>query len=337
MSDPAVLPSRSSVAGGIGALSAARLFAGLSAGDLELVASAARRIDLEAGSALWQQGDEADGLYVILTGEVAISSRLPGDREVELARLGPGETMGELSLLDGGVRTASARTTAPTTMLVLGRREFASLLSTSQPSAFALRRSVVTTVAARLAGRHAALAAFLGEAAAREPAAVPDLPIETTDTPPVTYLARLPFFVGFGEAEIASLLARGRVVALPSHTVVVGEGEPPAGLWVTLCGAVERVIERGGQRIRVGLTGPGRTFGYPGVGECAASSVTARTRERTVLLALPAAEVRELAHGTDAFSHQFLQALQRDLVLAVREAERPQARLALTPRPDQVA
>lgn len=316
------------------ALSAARLFVGLSADALEFAASAARRIDLEAGTKLWQQGDEADGLYLIVTGEVAISSRLPGDREVELARLGPGETMGELSLLDGGVRTAGARTTAPTTMLVVGRREFASLLSASQPSAFALRRSVVRTVAGRLAGRHAALAAFLGEGAARElPPPAPDLLLETTGAPPVTYLAGLPFLVGFGEAEITSLLARGQVLALPAHTVVVGEGDLPAGLWITLCGAVERVIERRAQRIRVGLAGPGRTFGYPGVGERSASSMTASTRERTVLLALPAAEVTELAHGTDAFSHQLLEALQRDLVLAVREAERPQARLALTTRP----
>lgn len=332
MSDPAVVPNRS----GVGALSAARLFAGLSADDLELVASAVRRIDLEAGRTLWQQGEEADGLYVIVSGEVAISSRLPGDREVELARLGPGETMGELSVLDGGVRTAGARTTAPTTILVLGRREFAALLSATQPSALALRRSVVRTVAVRLAGRHAALAAFLGEDPGREPAPARDLPIETADAPPLSYLARLPFLVGFGEAAIASLLARGRVVGLPSHTVVAGEGELPAGLWVTLCGAVEHVIERSGQRIRVGLAGPGRTFGYPGVGERTASTVTARTRERSVLLALPAAEVTEVTHGTDPFSHQFLQALQRDLVLAVREAERPQARLAVT-RPDQAA
>jgi CRP-like cAMP-binding protein len=318
--------------GGIAALSAARLFAGLSPDDLELVASAARRIDLESGTTLWQQGDESDGLYVVVSGEVAIWSRLPGDREVELARLGPGETMGELSLLDAGVRTAGARTKEPTTMLVVARREFASLLSASQPSAFALRRSIVTTVAARLAGRHAALAAFLGDGSARETPPASDLAIEATGAPPVTYLARLPFFVGFGEAEVRSLLARGRVVALPSHTVVVGEGELPAGLWITLCGAVERVIERGAQRIRVGLAGPGRTFGYAGVGERSASSVTAMTRERTVLLALPAAEVTELAHGADAFSHQFLEALQRELVLAVREAERPQARLAVTTR-----
>jgi CRP-like cAMP-binding protein len=336
MSDPAVLPTGSSVAGGIEALSAARLFAGLSADGLELVASAVRLVELEAGTTLWQQGDDADGLYVIVTGEVAISSRLPGDREVKLAQLGPGETMGELSVLDGGVRTAGARTTAPTTMLVLGHRDFASLLSVSQPSALAVRRSIVATVAARLAGRHAALAAFLGEGTAREPPRARDVPIETTGAPPLTYLARLPFFVGFGEAEINSLLAQGGLLALPSHTVVVGEGELPAGLWITLCGAVERVIERGGQRIRVGLAGPGRTFGYPGVDERSASSATAMTRERTVLLALPAAKVTALAHGTDAFSHQFLQAVQRDLVLAVREAERPQARLAVTTHPDQV-
>ena len=52
-------------------------------------------------------------------------------------------------------------------------------------------------------------------------------------------------------------------------------------------GAVEKVIVRGGRRIRVGLAGPGQAFGYESLIDGGPSPVTAATRERTLLLVLP--------------------------------------------------
>jgi CRP-like cAMP-binding protein len=97
---------------------------------------------------------------------------------------------------------------------------------------------------------------------------------------------------------------------------------------VTLNGAVEQVIVRGDRRIRVGLAGPGRAFGYESMLDGDPAPVTAATRERTVLLVVPRAAFERLFQGESAGSHAFLEAVQRDLMAALRQAHRPHARLA---------
>jgi uncharacterized membrane protein len=73
-------------------------------------------------------GEKGGTFYVISRGEVAIS--VPNDQgeHVQLALLGPGGFFGEISLLDGGPRTASARTTAWTELYTLSRGDFHAFL-----------------------------------------------------------------------------------------------------------------------------------------------------------------------------------------------------------------
>lgn len=73
-------------------------------------------------------GEQGDDFYVIQSGKVSVSCPDESGKEVILATLGPGHFFGELSLLDGGPRTASVRTVADTTLLSLGREEFLKFL-----------------------------------------------------------------------------------------------------------------------------------------------------------------------------------------------------------------
>jgi CRP-like cAMP-binding protein len=65
--------------------------------------------EVPAGSAIVQEGDPADALYVITDGQVDVS--VQGDQELEqhLATLGPGEYFGEIGLLARGPRMATVR------------------------------------------------------------------------------------------------------------------------------------------------------------------------------------------------------------------------------------
>ncbi len=93
-------------------------------------------------------------------------------------------------------------------------------------------------------------------------------------------------------------------------------------------GAVERVLIRGDRRIRVGLAGPGRTFGYEGLIDGSPSPVTAITRERTLMLVLPREPFATLYNGEGAISRVFLDVIQRELVASLRQTLRHHARLA---------
>ena len=93
-------------------------------------------------------------------------------------------------------------------------------------------------------------------------------------------------------------------------------------------GAVEKVLLRGERRIRVGLAGPGKTFGYEGLIDGRPSPFTAITRERTLLLVLPHEPFGTLFNGEDAVSRVFLDVIQRELVAALRQTLRHHARFA---------
>jgi CRP-like cAMP-binding protein len=56
------------------------LFADIPAEDLEEFASAFARVEVAAGEMLWRMGTEVEGLHVLLSGEVQVSRRLPGQR-----------------------------------------------------------------------------------------------------------------------------------------------------------------------------------------------------------------------------------------------------------------
>lgn len=60
------------------------------------------------GQALFTEGDRAERVFVIERGWVIITSIAPGGREIVLGLRGPGDVIGDLSVLDGAARSATA-------------------------------------------------------------------------------------------------------------------------------------------------------------------------------------------------------------------------------------
>jgi len=77
-----------------------------------------------AGEVVCRPGDPSDGLYVVLSGRVAINRRSDKGQLVELGERGPGGSFGEPSLLDPAPRSALVTAIEPTRFFVLSRREF---------------------------------------------------------------------------------------------------------------------------------------------------------------------------------------------------------------------
>ena len=299
-----------------GTLSESALFGGL---DLRGLAERWVGLDLAAGAELWRQGQTADALHVIETGRVEITVRLPGERQTVLAKLGPGDVIGELALLDDGGRTAAVRALEPTRLRGISHRDFHSVLLSRDAGARELRRRLIELACRRLANRQRALAGTLDGS--------PNPPrvsrAEAAGAPADAYLLQLPFFRGFRRDQIQELLTRASIIQVAPGALLVAEDEPSPAMYVTLNGAVEEVIRRAGSAIRLALLGPGRGFGYAGLIGGQVATATAAARERSVVLVLAADELmRQL--GDDPFAS----AIERDAVAALRQAERPQARLA---------
>lgn len=99
------------------------LFADLSTAQLEGVAPFVDEVETEAGQVLVGQEGFGQELLIIVDGtaEVTRDGR-------HLRDLGPGEVIGEISLLDGGPRTATVIAREPTTVLSISKRAFDTVL-----------------------------------------------------------------------------------------------------------------------------------------------------------------------------------------------------------------
>jgi CRP/FNR family transcriptional regulator, cyclic AMP receptor protein len=84
------------------------LFAGFSSTEVDALVPLIRSRRYPKGSVIFHQGDPGTTLYLVETGEVKLTITSDSGREVILAILGPGASFGELSLLDGGPRSADA-------------------------------------------------------------------------------------------------------------------------------------------------------------------------------------------------------------------------------------
>ena len=117
-------------------------FGELDEGTRLVVAGRAGRRVVERGQVICWQGEPGESMFVLLEGAVKLVVRSKDGGLVELARHEPPASFGELALLDGGPRSASAEAVERSTLLVVTRAELVRLLRSEEQVAEALLRSL---------------------------------------------------------------------------------------------------------------------------------------------------------------------------------------------------
>ena len=117
------------------------LFNGLSVKELAAIAASAQERDAAPGDILTEQGSAGDEFFIVDSGEIEI--RQDGR---ELRRLGPGDYLGEIALVFGGSRTATAVAAAPSHLFVLHKDAFDRMIK-SQPR---IEDKILATVSERM-------------------------------------------------------------------------------------------------------------------------------------------------------------------------------------------
>jgi len=116
------------------------MFRGLPASTIDALAALAHRRAFEKNALIFAQGDPGDALYGIASGRIRISTADDAGHEVFLNVLGPGDTFGEIAMLDGLQRTASAVAIASATLVVIPRAQFLAHLERDSGLALHLMR-----------------------------------------------------------------------------------------------------------------------------------------------------------------------------------------------------
>jgi CRP/FNR family transcriptional regulator len=103
------------------------IFSGLSQDELAFLTQRAVTRKFSAGETVFAEGDPCSGLYVVESGHVRIFKSSPGGREHVLSIEGPGGSVAELPVFDGGNYPASVAAVDEATLLFVSKQDFQSL------------------------------------------------------------------------------------------------------------------------------------------------------------------------------------------------------------------
>jgi CRP-like cAMP-binding protein len=143
----------SDMSGRRAALGRIELLRDLPTADLDAVLAHAGVRRIGRGEMILHRGDPGVGIFVITSGRVRISLVSEDGREVTLSILGPGEVLGEMSLLDGCECSADATVLEDCVLLAVGRSHFMRLLRGNN----ALCLELLSLLSRRLRSSNAAL------------------------------------------------------------------------------------------------------------------------------------------------------------------------------------
>jgi CRP-like cAMP-binding protein len=129
-----------------------RIFQAFSEADRTAVAAALRERTVKKGQILLREGDAGEEMYLVRRGSVVVSKAVTGPVEQVLARMGPGDFFGEMSLFDREPRSATiqAEPEADVSLLVLDRTALETLIEADPRAAASFFHALVQVFIERL-------------------------------------------------------------------------------------------------------------------------------------------------------------------------------------------
>lgn len=127
------------------------LFSSLTPRELKIVDSLLHQRQFLAGEVVFDEGEEGQALYILLSGTVTVSRLMEGKREV-VAELSSGSFFGDLALLDNTPRSGQIRAKEACEMAVFFRADFLALMEIDARIGYKISLQLARNLAQRLRG-----------------------------------------------------------------------------------------------------------------------------------------------------------------------------------------
>ncbi len=176
---------------------------------------------VRSGEMIIRQGDQGDKFYIVKSGQVEVIISRKDEPDLMAAKLSRGDYFGEIALIKNVPRTASVKTVADCSLLVLERKDF----------------EVLMTKKVNLAVRIDRLIENRG------------------------FLIKLPLFAEFAPAQVAMAASRLVPERYQPGQPVITQGEIGDSFFIIKEGRLEVLVMKGGQKKKVAELGPGEYFG----------------------------------------------------------------------------
>ncbi|MFF6984299.1 peptidase domain-containing ABC transporter [Streptomyces sp. NPDC008343] len=223
----------------------------------ELVENSFAHVQFQFGAVIVREGDPADTYWVLAEGTARAVKRGEHGEEVPLNTLGPGDSFGEISLLENTTRTATIRASGEVSALRLDRSVFAALVRAHPSVRTELERQVREHRVRDLLRVHFVFAELSGESLGR-------------------------------------LIAELRPLTVAAGEAVVRQSDPPGGMYVVVDGMLRVRAEQSDGDRDMGLLRSGDVFGEVSLFESTPRTATVEAISDVELLELQPATFSEL-------------------------------------------
>ena len=126
------------------------ILSSLSEDEFSLLYSLMRRLDIEPGEILFNEGDKGEELYIVVGGSISISVKVQGGGNVEVAVIKEGHFFGEMSIFDNAPRSATCSAREKTTLLAFNKEDFFDLVGNYPATAIKILYRMLSTTIIRL-------------------------------------------------------------------------------------------------------------------------------------------------------------------------------------------
>jgi CRP/FNR family cyclic AMP-dependent transcriptional regulator len=145
----------------VAALKASSLFTGFTDTGLNILAGITAFRSYPQGTPLFVENMVGDAMLVIVEGKVMLSAKDKGGVDVQLGELGPGDYLGELSLIASGQRMCTATAASAVKVLEMRQADFQKTLGLKPQACIKLLMSIVTRFGAKVGENRDALRSLL--------------------------------------------------------------------------------------------------------------------------------------------------------------------------------
>ena len=131
-------------------LQTVRLFREVDRPALLALTARLRERRLRKGQVLFREGDQGEEMFLVRDGSILVSKAVTGKVEQVLARFGPGDFFGEMSLFDRSPRSATIQAESDAMLLTLDRQNLSDLIEMNPRAAAAFFHGLVQVFIERL-------------------------------------------------------------------------------------------------------------------------------------------------------------------------------------------
>ncbi|MDA9981458.1 cyclic nucleotide-binding domain-containing protein [Gammaproteobacteria bacterium] len=283
---------------------------------------------------LFRQGSDADTAFFVQSGALSVDSALPGGGEVHLANIGPGNMLGEMSLVATGVRTASVRADTDVVGFSMERWFFQSSLAHASPATARILRQLIQIVGERLRSQYAQIIPMEAGGNTSVPGRNDsdfrsgfDDATKTRSFSYPEFLPRLGFFSKFQPEEILMFSSKVRSLELPRDVILFEKDERPASCFFIVRGALELCAAQDDGRVPIAVLGPGTFLGTTEIISGGVRVACGRVREEATIFEISADTLLELLSDHSCFALKFQLAFCESLIVDLGTINKRMARV----------